>query len=148
VAVGLRARLLSELERYLPEESVRSFASGEGLTPLVLADRAIRSLATRALEARQAAGAASRIRALPAIAGAAGARSTMPALERIGRATNAPAELVRPASQVAGALLRMESPGGEDAGSEQLLAAVVRLAAVSVRSGVAPEEVLRLLLEA
>jgi len=148
VAVGLRARLLSELERYLPEESLRSFASGEALTPAVLADRAIRSLAARALEARHAADAASRLRALPAITDGVGARSTMPALERTGRATNAPADLIRPASQAAGALLRLESPGGEDAGTEQLLAAVVRLAATSVRSGLPADEVLRLLLEA
>jgi len=148
VAVGLRARLLSELERYLPEESLRSFASGEALTSSALADRAIRSLAARALEVRQATDAASRIRALPAIGGAEVARGIMPALERIGRATDAPADLVRPASQTAGALLRLASPGGEEAGTEQLLAAVVRLAAVSVRSGLPPGEVLRLLLEA
>ncbi len=148
MAVGLRARLLSELERYLPEESLRSFASGEPLTPSALGDRAIRSLAARALEVRHATEAASRLRALPAIAGAAEARSTMSALERIGRATNAPSHLVRPASQAAGALLRLESPGGEDAGTEQLVAAVVRLAAASVRSGLPAGEVLRLLLEA
>jgi len=148
MAVGLRARLLSELERYLPEESLRSYASGEALTPSALADRAVRSLAARALEARQAADAASRVRGLPPIADAAVARGTMPALERIGRATNAPSDLVRSASQAAGALLRLDSPGGEDAGTEQLLAAVVRLAAVSVRSGLPAAEVLRLLLEA
>ncbi|HVP63039.1 MAG TPA: hypothetical protein VMT11_20955 [Myxococcaceae bacterium] len=101
----------------------------------------------RALEARHAADAASRLRGLPVVADAAVARSTMPALERIGRATNAPADLVRPASQAAGALLRLESPGGEDTGTEQLLAAVVRLAATSVRSGLPAGEVLRLLLE-
>jgi hypothetical protein len=147
MAVGLRARLLSELERYLPEESLRSFASGEALTPPVLADRAIRSLAARALEARGAAETALRIRALAAIADGTGARSTMPALERIGRATDAPADLIRPASQAAGAILGIEGAVGEDAGSEQLVAAVVRLAAASVRSGVPADEVLRLLLE-
>lgn len=65
----------------------------------------------------------------------------MPSLERIGRTTNAPAEPIRAASQCAGALLRLASPGGEEVGTRQLLAAVGRLAAGGVRSGLSGAEV-------
>jgi hypothetical protein len=115
------------------------------LDPRMLADCAIRVLATRALEARGAAEAAARIRMLPPVAGADVARSTMPALERIARTTQAPPDLVRAAAQCAGAVIQLELPGGEAAGAAQLLAAVVRLATAAVRSGVSPAEVAAIL---
>src|SRR5262245_32491297 len=118
---------------------------GDALSPSVLADRAIRVLAPRALEGRGATEAASRIRALPEVTGPEVARSTMPALERIARATNAPADLIRPAAQCAGALLRLDSPGGEEPGTAQLVAAATRLVLASVRSGMSSTEVLRAL---
>jgi len=65
----------------------------------------------------------------------------MPALERIGRATGAPPDPIRAASQCAGALLRLAMPGGEDVGTRQLLAAVGRMAAGAVRSGLSGAEV-------
>jgi ClpP class serine protease len=69
----------------------------------------------------------------------------MPALERIARATSAPPDSIRAASQCAGALLRIESPGGEEQGSAQLVAAVTRLALAAVRSGLTPAEAARTL---
>jgi hypothetical protein len=69
----------------------------------------------------------------------------MPALERIGRATSAPSDLVRFTSQVAGAALRLGMPAGAEQGEVQLLAAVVRLAHASVRAGLAPSRVVQLL---
>jgi hypothetical protein len=101
-------------------------------------------LAPRALEARGAAEAAARIRMLPPVTGAESARSTMPALERIARATLAPSDLVRAASQCAGAVIQHQAPGGEERGTTQLLAAVVRLATAAVRSGLKPADVAEL----
>lgn len=69
----------------------------------------------------------------------------MPALERIARATAAPSDMVRFASQVAGATVRLGMPGGTEQGEVQLLAAVVRLAHAAVRAGLPPSEVVRLL---
>ena len=69
----------------------------------------------------------------------------MPALERIGRATGAPSDLIRFSSQVAGAALRLGMPGGAEQGEVQLLAAVVRLAHASVRGGLPPVDVVQLL---
>ncbi|HET9038161.1 MAG TPA: hypothetical protein VFN45_18250, partial [Myxococcaceae bacterium] len=45
------------------------------------------------------------------------------------------ADPLRAASQCAGALLRVESPGGEGPGSIQLVAAVTRLVNAAVRAG-------------
>lgn len=81
---------------------------------------------------------------LGSISSAEVARSTMPALERIARATQAPADLIRAAAQCAGALIQLEAPGGTP-GTDQLLAAVVRLAIAAVRSGVPPAEVAAML---
>ena len=69
----------------------------------------------------------------------------MPALERIARATRAPADLVRAASQCAGALLRSGMPGGEEVGPAQLVSAVARLAVAAVRAGLPVSEVIGLL---
>jgi hypothetical protein len=69
----------------------------------------------------------------------------MPALERIGRSTAAPADLVRFTSQVAGAALRLGMPGGAEQGEVQLLAAVVRLAHASVRAGLPAADAVRLI---
>ena len=102
-------------------------------------------LVPRALETRGAAEAAARIRMLPPLTGAEVARSTMLALERIARASQAPPDLVRAASQCAGALIQIETPAGETPGTAQLLAAVVRLATAAVRSGMAPSDVAALL---
>ncbi len=73
------------------------------------------------------------------------ARTTQPALERIARATRAPPDLIRAAAQVSGALLRLEMPGGEHAGAEQLVSAAVRLTLAAVRSGMSPSEAIALL---
>ena len=89
--------------------------------------------------------AAGRIRALPPIAAPDDGRATMPALERIARATSAPSDLIRFSSQVAGAAIRLGMPGGAEPGELQLLAAVVRLANASVRAGLLATEVVRLL---
>lgn len=105
----------------------------------------MRVLAPRALESRGAAEAAARIRMLSPLTGAEVARSTMPALERIARASQAPPDLVRSASQCAGALIQLEMPDGEVAGTAQLLAAVVRMATAAVRSGLEPADVAALL---
>ncbi len=102
-------------------------------------------LAPTALEARGAAEAAARIRMLAPVTGAEVARSTMPALEKIARASQAPPDLVRAASQCAGALIQIETLEGEDRGTAQLLAAVVRLATAAVRAGMKPAEVAALL---
>ena len=102
-------------------------------------------LAPRALEGRGAAEAAARIRALPAVTDPEVARGTMPALERIARATQAPSDLVRAASQCAGALIRWGLPGGEEVGPAQLVSAAARLALAAVRSGVAAPELVSLL---
>jgi hypothetical protein len=69
----------------------------------------------------------------------------MPSLERIARATQAPADLIRAGSQCAGALLRIELPGGEEIGPAQLVAAVSRLVLAAVRSGMTGSEALALL---
>jgi hypothetical protein len=147
--LSLRERLAAELADYLPAEAVRplmldqrAFGSSE------LADRAIRALAPRALEVSGATEAAARIRALPPITGAETARSTMPALERIGHASRAPSEQIRAASQIAAALIRESSPQGAEQGATQLVAAIVRLAASSVRAGIQPEEVVAVLRDA
>ena len=94
---------------------------------------------------RGASEAASRIRALPEVTGADVARTAQPALERIARATQAPPDLIRAAAQASGALLKLEMPGGDHAGSEQLVSAVARLALAAVRSGMAPPDVVALL---
>jgi hypothetical protein len=111
----------------------------------VLADRAIRVLAPRALEGRGAPGAAASIRSLPPVDGPDAARATMPALERLARATQAPADLVRAASQTAGAVVRLGMPGGDEVGTAQLLSAVTRLAIAASRAGLSPPEVVALL---
>jgi ClpP class serine protease len=103
----------------------------------------VRKLAPAVLERLGAAEAAQRIRALPPLSGSDTARATMPALERIARATSAPADPIRAASQCAGALLRIESPGGEEPGSVQLVAAVTRLANAAVRAGLPAVETVR-----
>lgn len=82
---------------------------------------------------------------LPPLTGADAARSTMPALERIARASQAPPDLIRSASQCAGALIQLEMAGGEAPGTAQLLAAVVRMATAAVRSGMGPADVAALL---
>lgn len=89
--------------------------------------------------------AAAQLRALPPLSAVEDGRSTMPALERIGRATSAPPDFIRASSQVAGAALRLGMPGGTEEGESQLLAAVVRLAHAAVRAGLPPAEVVGLL---
>lgn len=111
----------------------------------MLADRAVRQLAPAVLDRLGAAEAAQRVRALAPLTGGDTPRATMPALERIARTTAAPAEPVRAASQCAGALLRLEMPGGEEPGSTQLVAAVTRLVNAAVRAGVGPADAVRLL---
>jgi len=126
-------------------EQLAPLTSGDGFTSPGLADRAVRTLLPRALEGRGAAEAASRIRALPELTGVDVARTTQPALERIARATQAPPELVRAAAQASGALLRLAMPGGEEAGSAQLVSAVARLALAAIRSGMSGPDVVALL---
>ena len=116
------------------------------LSAETLADRAVRNLLPRALDGRGAAEAASRIRALPEVTGADAARTVQPALERIARATQAPPDLIRAAAQASGALLRLELPGGEEAGAAQLVSAVTRLALAAGRSGLAVSDLVALLL--
>jgi hypothetical protein len=120
-------------------------SASETLTAPHLADRAIRRLLPRALDGRGAAEAASRIRALPEVTGADVARTTQPLLEKIARATDAPPDLIRAAAQVSGSLFRLEMPGGEAAGSAQLVSAAARLALTAVRSGTPGAEVVALL---
>jgi hypothetical protein len=115
------------------------------LSPESLTDRAVRVLLPRALDGRGAAEAAAQVRALPEVTGADAARSTMPALERIARATQAPSDLVRAGSQCAGALLRAGLPGGEEAGPAQLVSAVTRLALAAARSGLTAADLVALL---
>jgi hypothetical protein len=145
VGSGLGPRLAEELARYLPADLLGPLSSSDALTAPVLADRAIRGLLPRALARSGGEEAASRIRALAELTGAEQARTHMPALERIARATQAPPDLIRAASQCAGALLRTELPGGEEVGPAQLVAAVTRLALAAVRSGMAPPDVVALL---
>jgi hypothetical protein len=114
-------------------------------TAFEVADRAVRALAPAALDRAGHSEAASRIRALPALATSDDGRTTMPALERIARATAAPSDLVRFCSQVAGAAIRLGMPGGAEQGEVQLLAAVVRLAHASVRAGLPPGDAVQLL---
>ncbi len=126
-------------------ELLAPLSASDAITSPLLADRAIRGLLPRALEGRGATDAASRIRTLPEVTGADVARSAQPALERIARATNAPPDLIRAAAQVSGSLLRLEMPGGEEAGSAQLVSAVARLAVAAIRSGMPGPEVVALL---
>lgn len=104
----------------------------------------MRLLLPRTLESAGAGEAAVRIQALPPL-NLAAAPDVMPALERIARATRAPPELIRPASQSVGALLLLGAPGREEQGTHQLLSAVARLAIASVRAGLAPADVIRTL---
>ena len=145
MSTGLAVRLLEDLERYLPAEALAPLSPHTPLSAAALADRAVRQLAPSVLERLGAAEAAQRIRALPALTGGDSARATMPALERIARATRAPPDPIRAAAQCAGALLRLEAPGGEDPGSMQLVAAVTRLVNVAVRAGVLPADAVRAL---
>jgi hypothetical protein len=107
----------------------------------------VRQLLPTVLDRLGAAEAGQRVRALPALAGGEAARATMPALERIARATSAPPDPIRAASQCAGALIRVESPGGQEQGSTQLVAAVTRLVNAAVRSGLAPADAVRALVD-
>ena len=142
---GLRSLLLEDLERYLPAEALGSLSTSDELPPATLADRAVRGLLPSVLDRLGAAEAAQRVRALPSLGGAETARATMPALERIARATSAPPDPIRAASQCAGALIRIESPGGAEQGSAQLVAAVTRLVNAAVRAGLAPAGAVRTL---
>jgi hypothetical protein len=142
---GLAALLLEDLERYLPSEALTPLSPSDDLPPATLADRAVRQLLPAVLDRLGAADAAQRVRVLPALGGGAAARATMPALERIARATSAPADPIRAASQCAGALIRIESPGGEEQGSAQLVAAVTRLVNAAARAGLAPADAVRAL---
>jgi hypothetical protein len=147
--VSFGAQLSSELANYFPPDDTGPFPPGDlQLSPLVVADRAIRALAPEALEVSGASAAAARIRALPVLTGAEAARSTMPALERIARGTGARPDLIRSASQIAGAVIRLESPGGEEQGTSQLVAAIVRLVLASVRAGLPLPEALSALARA
>jgi ClpP class serine protease len=128
----------------VPAAALVSLSTDAPLTPSTLADRAVRGLTPAVLE-RLGTDEAARIRALGAITGSDTARATMPALERIARATGAPADPFRAASQCAGALLRVESPGGEAPGSIQLVAAVTRLVNAAVRAGLPAADAVALL---
>jgi membrane-bound lytic murein transglycosylase B len=137
-----RARLATELADYLPPDSLGLLVRDEReLSPIALADATIRVLTPRALEAAGAEQASARLRELPALTGAETARQLMPALERIGRLTGAPSDLIRASSQVAASVIRLESSGGTVQGESQLVAAVVRLAYAAVRAGVPAAEV-------
>jgi len=138
----LRARLATELGDYLPADSLDPLlGAGRELSPIELADVAIRVLAPRALAAAGADQSSARLRELPPVTGGEAARQLMPALERIGRLTGAPPALIRSSSQVAAAVVRLESPGGAVQGETQLVAAVVRLAHAAARAGVPALEV-------
>jgi hypothetical protein len=143
VSTGLAARLLEDLERYLPAEALAPLSPSTPLSAAALADRAVRQLAPSVLERLGAAEAAQRVRALPALTGAEIARAAMPALERIARATRAPPEPIRAAAQCAGALLRIAAAGGEEQGSAQLVAAVTRLVLAAIRAGIPPVDAVR-----
>ena len=142
---SLRSRLLEDLERYLPAEALVSLSGSDDLSAATLADRAVRQLLPTVLDRLGATEAAQRVRALPALAGGDAARATMPALERIARATSAPPDPIRAASQCAGSLIRIQTPGGEEQGSAQLAAAVTRLVLAAVRSGLGPADAARTL---
>jgi hypothetical protein len=142
---GLGALLLDDLGRYVPASTLASLSPDAPLTPSTLADRAVRGLTPAVLERLGADEAARRIRELAALTGGDTARATMPALERIARATGAPADPLRAAAQCAGALLRVESPGGEEPGRIQLVAAVTRLVNSAVRAGVPAADAVALL---
>ena len=143
MSTGLAVRLLEDLARYLPEEALAPLSPSTSLPAAALADRAVRQLAPTVLERLGAGEAAQRVRALPALTGSDTARGTMPALERIARATGAPPDPIRAAAQCAGALLRLDAPGGEEPGSMQLVAAVTRLVNSAVRAGVPPADAVR-----
>jgi hypothetical protein len=143
VTTGLRSRLLEDLERYLPAEALTSLP--DDLSAATLADRAVRQLLPTILDRLGSTEAAQRVRALSSLGGGDAARATMPALERIARATSAPPDPIRAASQCAGALIRIETPGGEEQGSAQLAAAVTRLALAAVRSGLTPADAVKTL---
>jgi hypothetical protein len=142
---GLASLLLEDLERYLPADALGSLSNSDDLSPAALADRAVRQLLPTVLDRLGAAEAAQRVRAPPPLGGGDAARASMPALERIARATSAPSDPIRAASQCAGALIRIESPGGEEQGSAQLVAAVTRLVNAAVRAGLAPADAVRTL---
>jgi len=115
------------------------------LSATELADRAIRQIAPAILERLGAPVAAERIRTLPPLTGSETARAAMPALERIARSTMAPPGPIRSASQCAGAVLRLEMPGGEEPGTTQLVAAVTRLVNAAVKAGVPATDAVRTL---
>jgi hypothetical protein len=142
---GLASLLLEDLERYLPAEALTPLSPSDDLSPATLADRAVRRLLPTVLDGLGAAEAAQRVRALPALGGGDAARATMPSLERIARATSAPPDPIRAASQCAGALIRIESSGGKEQGTAQLAAAVTRLVNAAVRAGLAPADAVRTL---
>jgi hypothetical protein len=143
VSTGLAVRLLEDLGRYLPDEALAPLSPSTSLPAAALADRAVRQLAPTILDRLGAGEAAQRVRALPALTGSDTARATMPALERIARATGAPPDPIRAAAQCAGALLRLDAPGGEEPGALQLAAAVTRLVNSAVRAGVPPADAVR-----
>ena len=143
MSTGLAVRLLEDLERYLPAEALAPLSPSTPLSAAELADRAVRRLTPLILDQLGAAESARRVRALAALTGAETARGTMPALERIARATQAPPDPIRAAAQCAGALLRLEAPGGEEPGTMQLVAAVTRLVNAAVRAGLAPAVAVR-----
>ena len=89
--------------------------------------------------------AAGRMRALSPLTDAGSARAAMPAIERLARATGAPSEPMRAASQCAAALLRLGMPGGDEVGLSQLVSAATRLAVSAARKGVSPTELVQLL---
>ena len=99
------------------------------------------------LERRGGVEAAGRMRALSPLTDAGSARAAMPAIERLARATGAPPEPVRAASQCAAALLRVGMPGEDEVGIAQLVAAVTRLAVSAARKGLSSMEVVQLLVD-
>ena len=91
--------------------------------------------------------AAGRMRALEPVTDAGSAAAAMPAIERLARATGAPPEPVRAASQCAAALVRVGMPGGYEVGVAQLVAAVTRLAVSAARKGLSSADVVQLLVD-
>ena len=137
---------MDELSRYLPEDTLGPLVSSS-VSPEQLADRAVRRLAPLVLERWGGVEAAGRMRALEPVTDARSAAAAMQAIERLARATGAPPEPVRAASQCAAALVRVGMPGGYEVGVAQLVAAVTRLAVSAARKGLSSADVVQLLVD-
>ncbi|MGO9832202.1 MAG: hypothetical protein ACLPJH_18880 [Myxococcaceae bacterium] len=119
-------------------------------TPWDVVERAVREVLPLGLEAFGLVGAAQAARALPGLRHGEAARGGMFALEKLGRAQDAPELLLRAAHGVCACALSLalaEAQGGEATAKAegQLVSVLVRLSTAAVKAGAKPEAVLRAL---